>query len=170
MGRDPSKLKVVHLADELVVEVYRATRGFPVEERYGLQAQLRRAAVSVPTNIVEGCARNSERDYLHFLDVAIASASEVRYLLGFERPSRNSRDSGPGAARPQIRRFDPKCTEAVELAPDPSAEGSGTSAAGLRSAEPQAEPEAWSLRPEALATPNLSTRREGLRVACADCT
>ena len=82
MSRDPSKLKVFHVADELVVEVYRATRGFPVEERYGLQAQLRRAAVSVPTNIVEGCARNSERDYLHFLDVAINAASDVRYLLG----------------------------------------------------------------------------------------
>ena len=82
MSRDPSKLKVFHLADELVVEVYRVTRGFPAEERYGLQAQLRRAAVWVPTNIVEGCARNSERDYLHFVDVAIASASEVRYLLG----------------------------------------------------------------------------------------
>jgi four helix bundle protein len=82
MSRDPNKLKVFDLADELVVEVYRATRGFPVEERYGLQAQLRRAAVSVPTNIVEGCARNSEKDYLHFVDVAIASASEVRYLLG----------------------------------------------------------------------------------------
>jgi four helix bundle protein len=82
MSRAPSKLKVFQLADELVVEVYRATRGFPVEERYGLQAQLRRAAVSVPTNIVEGCARNSERDYLHFVDMAIASASEVRYLVG----------------------------------------------------------------------------------------
>ena len=82
MSRDPTKLKVFHLADELVVEVYRTTRGFPVEERYGLQAQLRRGAASVPANIVEGCARNSERDYLHFIDVAIASASEVRYLLG----------------------------------------------------------------------------------------
>ena len=82
MSRDPSKLNVFHLADELVAEVYRATQGLPVEERYGLQSQLRRAAVSVPTNIVEGCARKSEKDYLHFIDVAIASASEVRYLLG----------------------------------------------------------------------------------------
>lgn len=82
MSRDPSKLKVFHLADELVVEVYRVSRSFPVAERYGLQAQLRRAAVSVPTSIVEGCARHSEKDYLHFVDVAIASASEVRYLLG----------------------------------------------------------------------------------------
>ena len=82
MSRDPTKLKVFHLADELAVQAYRVTRSFPVEERYGLQAQLRRAAVSVPTNIVEGCARNSEKDYLHFVDVAPASASEVRYLLG----------------------------------------------------------------------------------------
>ncbi len=82
MSRDPWKLKVFVLADELVVTTYRLTRGFPHEERFGLQSQIRRGAVSAGTNIVEGCARRSLRDYVHFLWIAVASASEVRYLLG----------------------------------------------------------------------------------------
>jgi four helix bundle protein len=85
MSRDPWKLKVFVLADRLVLDVYRATRGFPADEWFGLQSQIRRASVSVTTNIVEGCARRTLRDYLHFMGISLASASETRYLLDLSR-------------------------------------------------------------------------------------
>lgn len=81
MSRDPKKLRVFQKADAAVVEVYRATRKFPVEERYGLQLQTRRAAVSVANSLVEGCARRTTPMYLQFVDIAAGSASETRYLI-----------------------------------------------------------------------------------------
>ncbi|MFC1454213.1 four helix bundle protein [Verrucomicrobiota bacterium] len=70
------------LADEVVVLIYRLTGRFPKEEIYGLTSQMRRSAVSVPSNIVEGCACGSQADCLHFLEIAFSSLRELHYQFG----------------------------------------------------------------------------------------
>jgi four helix bundle protein len=74
-------LTVWRKSHELALEVYRSTQRFPSEERYGLVSQLRRAAISIPTNIAEGSKRKHPRDYARFLNISEGSASELEYLL-----------------------------------------------------------------------------------------
>jgi len=80
MSRDKSKLAAFNLADELACAVYQETRALRRDDE-DVRRQMRRAAVSVPANIAEGCGRRSKGDYARFLDIALGSASEVDYLL-----------------------------------------------------------------------------------------
>jgi four helix bundle protein len=75
--RDMRKLEVATRARELAIAVYKATERFPAHERYGLAAQMRRAAVSIASNIAEGTGRGGEREFLHFLYLALGSATEL---------------------------------------------------------------------------------------------
>ena len=83
--RDHTKLRAFELADDLAVLVYRVTARFPREELYGLTFQMRRAAISIPSNIVEGCARDSQADYLRFLYIAFGSLRELHYQLSLSK-------------------------------------------------------------------------------------
>jgi four helix bundle protein len=74
-------LKVWQRSHALVLDVYRLTESFPHEERFGLVSQLRRAAVSVPTNIAEGSKRRGSQEYARFLNIAEGSLAESEYLL-----------------------------------------------------------------------------------------
>jgi len=64
-------------AMDLAALAYKMTRGFPREELFGLALQIRRAAVSIPSNIAEGQGRNTTRDFMHFLGIAIGSLQEL---------------------------------------------------------------------------------------------
>ncbi|MHC1704226.1 MAG: four helix bundle protein [Tenuifilaceae bacterium] len=72
-----TKLEAWKEAVELTVDVYSITKLFPKEELYGLSSQIRRAVVSIPSNIAEGCARRSSAETIHFLYIAIGSLAEV---------------------------------------------------------------------------------------------
>jgi len=102
--RDHSKLRAFQLADELVVILYRATRSFPRDEQFGLTAQMRRAAVSIPSNIVEGCARQTQADYLRFLDIAFGSFRELEYQISLAHRLGYLQDNA-------FRSIEPMCIE-----------------------------------------------------------
>jgi four helix bundle protein len=74
-------LKVWEKAHHFTLEVYEITKLFPKEEIYSLTNQLRRAASSIPANIAEGCGKNSQAEFAHFLNVSLGSANEAEYFL-----------------------------------------------------------------------------------------
>jgi four helix bundle protein len=80
-----TELKVWQRGHALVLSVYRMTVGFPQNERYGLISQLRRAALSVPTNIAEGSKRLTAHEYARFLNISEASLAETEYLVMVSR-------------------------------------------------------------------------------------
>lgn len=78
-------LTVWRESHKLSLEIYRITAGFPRHELFGVTSQLRRAAVSIPTNIAEGAGRRTGKEFVHFLFIARGSAQEVKYLCLLSR-------------------------------------------------------------------------------------
>jgi four helix bundle protein len=81
MKRTHENLDAWKQSMDLVTEVYRQTRSFPKEELYGLTSQIRRAAVSIPTNLAEGAARSGSKEFVQFLHIARGSLSELETLI-----------------------------------------------------------------------------------------
>jgi len=79
--KDFRKLKVWEMAHKFALSLYRETRSFPLAEQNGITSQIRRAAISIPSNIAEGCGRNSDAELRRFCEIAMGSASEVEYQL-----------------------------------------------------------------------------------------
>ena len=79
--KDFRQLKVWEKSHQLALAIYKETKKFPKEELYGLTSQIRRSSMSTPTNIAEGCGRNTDADFARFLQIAMGSASETEYQL-----------------------------------------------------------------------------------------
>lgn len=79
--RDFRTLNVWEKSHHFALQIYRITKSFPSDERFGLTVQLRKAAASIPTNIAEGCGRDTERELARFMSIAAGSASEAEYQL-----------------------------------------------------------------------------------------
>ena len=81
MKHNFKNLNIWKLSRELVKEIYLITKKFPADERFGLTSQIRRCAVSIPSNIAEGCGRGTDRQLAHFLDISVGSSCELESHL-----------------------------------------------------------------------------------------
>jgi four helix bundle protein len=79
--RDFKKYDIWKLSHILTLKIYEISSNFPKEEKYGIISQIRRSSASIPTNISEGCGRNSDKEFNQFLNIALGSACETEYLL-----------------------------------------------------------------------------------------
>lgn len=79
--RDFKKYSIWQLSHKFTLAIYNLTKDFPKEETYGLISQIRRSPSSIPTNISEGCGRDSDAEFNRFLTIALGSASETEYLI-----------------------------------------------------------------------------------------
>lgn len=97
MEKPHRRLEVWRQSVDLVTEIYRLTETFPEQERYALASQMRRAAISIPSNIAEGAARNTRKEFVNFLHMAQASLSEldtqleIAHRLGYLKDSQRSK-------------------------------------------------------------------------------
>lgn len=79
--RDFKKYEIWQLSHKFTLEIYELTKNFPNSEIYGITSQIRRACSSIPTNISEGCGRDSDAEFNRFLTIALGSANETEYLI-----------------------------------------------------------------------------------------
>ena len=79
--RDFKKYDIWKLSHQLTLTIYTISNSFPKDETYNLVSQIRRSSLSIPTNIAEGCGRNSDKEFNQFLNIALGSATETEYLI-----------------------------------------------------------------------------------------
>jgi four helix bundle protein len=111
--QSPTRLRVFHEAEELAVLVYRLTRTMPADERYGLVQQMRRAGISIPSNIAEGCGRGGNRELVRFLSIALGSATELECQLRIARRLEQVDANLYESANEQVRRFQRMLTRLI---------------------------------------------------------
>ena len=97
MAHNYKKLKVWELAMEMAADTYQLTLSFPKKEKFGLVSQIKRCAISIPSNIAEGSGRNSDKDFARFLSMALGSSYELetQLLLSSKLKLSGSIDSTP---------------------------------------------------------------------------